>query len=195
MELSLERGEKEYFEREKEVGKGRERAREGKWENRKDGWTEGGREGGREQLHTTRVQYSSCSIYTPKHFSTISSFDYNAPYIVSLGRKRIISGMDRGLVDMCLWERRRITIPPHLGYGSRGVGSIIPPEATLIFYVRLIKIERVRSTSCEENASRVGDMGRGERSWRMRRERRERERDRITRELGGKEKWIAMENF
>ena len=71
------------------------------------------------------------------------SFDYNTPYIVALGQGRIIAGMDRGLVDMCLWERRRITIPPHLGYGARGVGSIIPPHATLVFYVRLIKIERV----------------------------------------------------
>lgn len=70
------------------------------------------------------------------------SFDYNSPYIVPLGRGRIITGMDWGLQDMCLWERRRITIPPHLGYGSSGVGAIIPPDATLIFYVRLIKLER-----------------------------------------------------
>ena len=77
-------------------------------------------------------------------FCWISSFDYDSPYIVTLGRGRIIAGMDRGLVDMCLWERRRITIPPHLAYGKRGVGSIIPPDATLVFYVRMIKIERVR---------------------------------------------------
>ncbi|CAI8055374.1 Cartilage-associated protein [Geodia barretti] len=50
--------------------------------------------------------------------------------------------MDRGLVDTCLWERRRITIPPHLGYGASGVGAVIPPHATLVFYIRLIKIER-----------------------------------------------------
>ena len=54
--------------------------------------------------------------------------------------------MDRGLVDTCLWERRRITIPPHLGYGASGVGAVIPPHATLVFYIRLIKIERVRPT-------------------------------------------------
>ena len=72
------------------------------------------------------------------------SFDYDTPYIVALGQGRIIAGMDRGLVDTCLWERRRITIPSPLGYGSRGVGSIIPPDATLVFYIRLIKIERVR---------------------------------------------------
>lgn len=70
------------------------------------------------------------------------SFDYNTPYIVALGRGRIIRGMDRGLVDMCLWERRRVTIPPHLGYGEVGVGETIPPQSTLVFYVRLIKIER-----------------------------------------------------
>lgn len=70
------------------------------------------------------------------------SFDYNSPYIVPVGHGRIIAGMDRGLLGMCLWERRRITIPAHLGYGERGVGSIIPPNSTLVFYVRLIKIER-----------------------------------------------------
>lgn len=73
----------------------------------------------------------------------LHSFDYNSPYIVALGHGRIIPGMDRGLMDMCLWERRRISFPPHLGYGSRGVGNTIPPNSSLVFYVRLIKIERV----------------------------------------------------
>lgn len=71
------------------------------------------------------------------------SFDYNSPYIVALGQGRIIAGMDRGLVGTCLYERRRITFPPHLGYGERGVGEIIPPNSTLVFYIRLIKLERV----------------------------------------------------
>ncbi|XP_064394427.1 endoplasmic reticulum protein SC65-like [Halichondria panicea] len=70
------------------------------------------------------------------------SFDYDSPYIVSLGHGRIIAGMDRGLMDTCLWERRRITIPPHLGYGERGVGETIPGNAVLVFYIRMIKIER-----------------------------------------------------
>ena len=72
------------------------------------------------------------------------SFDYNSPYIVALGQGRIIAGMDRGLVGTCLWERRKITFPPELGYGDRGVGQMIPPNATLVFYIRMIKIERVR---------------------------------------------------
>lgn len=70
------------------------------------------------------------------------SFDYDSPYIVALGHGRIIAGMDRGLVGTCLWERRRIEFPPSLGYGDRGVGEMIPPNATLVFYIRLIKLKR-----------------------------------------------------
>ena len=66
---------------------------------------------------------------------------------MGLGQRRIIAGMDRGLMNTCLWERRRITIPPHLGYGMRGVGEMIPPNATLVFYIRMIKIERVFTKS------------------------------------------------
>ena len=93
--------------------------------------------------HCSNVCFEELRITVIPTLYSPYSFDYNTPYIVALGQGRIIAGMDRGLVDMCLWERRRITIPPHLGYGARGVGSIIPPHATLVFYVRLIKIERV----------------------------------------------------
>ena len=62
---------------------------------------------------------------------------------MTLGHSRIIPGMDRGLMGTCLWERRRISFPPHLGYGTRGVGDTIPPNASLVFYIRMIKIERV----------------------------------------------------
>ena len=77
------------------------------------------------------------------HSPCARSFDYDSPYIVGLGQGRIIQGMDRGLMGTCLLERRRITIPPQLGYGTRGVGQIIPPNSTLVFYIRLIKLERV----------------------------------------------------
>ena len=62
---------------------------------------------------------------------------------MALGQGRIITGMDRGLVGTCLYERRRITLPPNLGYGERGVGELIPSNSTLVFYIRLIKLERV----------------------------------------------------
>ena len=83
----------------------------------------------------------SYSVYIISYYPC--SFDYDSPYIVGLGQGRIIAGMDRGLMDTCLWERRRITIPSHLGYGTRGVGEIIPANSTLVFYIRMIKIERV----------------------------------------------------
>ena len=51
--------------------------------------------------------------------------------------------MDQGLVGTCLGERRRITIPPHLGYGKKGVAGTIPPDSTLVFYIKLLDIERV----------------------------------------------------
>ena len=82
-----------------------------------------------------------CVVYC--YNNLFNSFDYGTPYIVKLGVGRIIAGMDRGLEGTCLWERRRITLPPELGYGSRGAGKDIPPDATLIFYIRMIKIEKV----------------------------------------------------
>ena len=79
---------------------------------------------------------------------SLYSFDYNTPYIVTLGRGYIIQGMDRGLVGTCLYERRRITFPASLGYGQNGVGEKIPPNATLTFYIRMVKIVRVSTVIC-----------------------------------------------
>jgi len=76
------------------------------------------------------------------------SFDYNTPYIVMLGKGYIIQGMDRGLVGTCLYERRRITFPASLGYGEAGVGEKIPPNASLTFYIRMVKIVRVSVCIC-----------------------------------------------
>ena len=76
------------------------------------------------------------------------SFDYNTPYIVTLGKGYIIPGMDRGLVGTCLFERRRITFPANLGYGQTGVGEKIPPNASLTFYIRMVKIVRVSAICC-----------------------------------------------
>ncbi|GIX87086.1 peptidyl-prolyl cis-trans isomerase FKBP7 [Caerostris extrusa] len=70
-----------------------------------------------------------------------SSYDVNDPFQFQLGIGQVIKGWDQGLVDMCVGEKRRLTIPPHLGYGDGGAGDRIPPKATLIFEVELLNVE------------------------------------------------------
>ncbi|UYV68381.1 FKBP14 [Cordylochernes scorpioides] len=70
-----------------------------------------------------------------------SSFSRNEPFSFQLGVGQVIKGWDKGLGDMCIGEKRRLTVPPHLGYGDKGAGPRIPPKATLIFDVELLKIE------------------------------------------------------
>lgn len=69
-----------------------------------------------------------------------SSHDRGKQFISQVGLGRLITGMDRGLQGMCVNERRRITIPPHLAYGSIGTGGIIPPDAVLVYDVLLLDI-------------------------------------------------------
>ncbi|XP_017284993.1 peptidyl-prolyl cis-trans isomerase FKBP10 [Kryptolebias marmoratus] len=67
-----------------------------------------------------------------------SSYDRGKAFISQVGLGRLITGMDRGLQGMCVNERRRITVPPHLAYGSIGTGGVIPPDATLVYDVLLL---------------------------------------------------------
>ncbi|XP_060921853.1 peptidyl-prolyl cis-trans isomerase FKBP10 [Labrus mixtus] len=67
-----------------------------------------------------------------------SSHDRGKAFISQVGLGRLITGMDRGLQGMCVNERRRITIPPHLAYGSIGTGGVIPPDAVLVYDVLLL---------------------------------------------------------
>lgn len=69
-----------------------------------------------------------------------SSVDRDQPFSFQLGVGQVIKGWDQGLIDMCVGEKRKLTIPPHLGYGDKGAGNVIPGKATLIFEVELIHI-------------------------------------------------------
>lgn len=70
-----------------------------------------------------------------------SSIDRGQPFEFTLGQNSVIQGWELGVVGMKVGEKRRLTIPPELGYGSRGAGGIIPPNATLIFEIDLLGIK------------------------------------------------------
>jgi FKBP-type peptidyl-prolyl cis-trans isomerase len=70
-----------------------------------------------------------------------SSYQRNQPFAFTLGAGEVIKGWDQGVLGMRVGGKRRLTIPPELGYGEFGAGSLIPPNSTLVFEIELLRLE------------------------------------------------------
>ena len=70
-----------------------------------------------------------------------SSLDRGRPFDFQLGAGQVIRGWDEGVTGMRVHGKRRLTIPPDLGYGPQGAGGVIPPNATLVFEVELLDVK------------------------------------------------------
>ncbi len=87
---------------------------------------------------TCTMQYVGHSWSTQRQFD--ASWDRGQPFSFQLGAGMVIRGWDQGVAGMKVGGRRRLTIPPHLGYGARGAGGAIAPNETLVFVVDLLDV-------------------------------------------------------
>jgi peptidylprolyl isomerase len=85
------------------------------------------------------VHYVGVAFSSGKEFD--ASYNRGEPFEFPLGGGQVIQGWDRGVAGMRVGGRRRLTVPPELGYGSRGAGGVIKPNETLIFVVDLLGVQ------------------------------------------------------
>ena len=95
---------------------------------------------GAEAVPGTRVtvHYVGVAFRSGEEFD--ASWNRGEPFRFKLGKGQVIAGWDQGVQGMRVGGRRKLTIPPHLGYGSRGAGGVIKPGETLIFVVDLLQV-------------------------------------------------------
>ena len=87
---------------------------------------------------TVHVHYVGVAHSTGEEFD--ASYNRGEPLSFRLGSGQVIAGWDQGVQGMKVGGRRRLVIPPHLGYGDRGAGGVIKPGETLVFVVDLIGV-------------------------------------------------------
>ena len=88
--------------------------------------------------HTVEVHYVGVSWASGKQFD--ASWDRGDTFKFTLDKGHVIKGWDQGVAGMKVGGKRTLVIPPELGYGTRGAGGVIPPNATLVFDVELIGV-------------------------------------------------------
>jgi peptidylprolyl isomerase len=87
---------------------------------------------------TAVVHYVGVAYSTGEEFD--ASWNRGTPFAFPLGGGKVIAGWDQGVQGMRVGGRRRLVVPPHLGYGDRGAGQVIAPGETLIFVVDLLAV-------------------------------------------------------
>ncbi|KAG8720730.1 Peptidyl-prolyl cis-trans isomerase fpr2 [Ceratobasidium sp. 394] len=96
-----------------------------------------------QKRHRVSVHYTGTLAASGSKFD--SSRDRNKPFEFILGVGQVIQGLDQGPVDMCVGEKRKLTVPPHLAYAwadDHGYGRLIPARSTLVFDVELLEIKK-----------------------------------------------------